>query len=241
MSAVLEYSLITIAFILVELAVLARILLRPNRDPASRLAWLFVVGVFPLFGIFVYLLFGEVSIGRRRVARRRAVLARLQKIQAGGTETIVLERHSDLFRLGQSISGFQPVGGNTARLLADLQCDDRSDRGRHRCGKEHVHLLFYIWLPDNNGCKVIEALKRRARGITCRAMADDLGVAHADPLRSLAGHAPGRRLANGLPVGNPCCGPSWDASTFAITARSSSSMVALPTAAAKTVLIRNFW
>ena len=40
----------------------------------------------------------------------------------------------------------------------------------------HVHVLFYIWLPDYNGSKVVEALKRAAaRGVTCRAMADDLG------------------------------------------------------------------
>jgi hypothetical protein len=41
---------------------------------------------------------------------------------------------------------------------------------------DHVHLLFYIWLPDNNGCKIADALMRAAqRGVTCRAMADDLG------------------------------------------------------------------
>jgi len=34
-----------------------------------------------------------------------------------------------------------------------------------------VHLIFYIWLPDNYGCKVVEALKRAAgRGVKCRAM-----------------------------------------------------------------------
>ena len=25
--------------------------------------------------------------------------------------------------------------------------------------KDHVHVLFYIWLPDHNGCKVVDALK----------------------------------------------------------------------------------
>ena len=209
MSVVLEYSLITIAVILVELAVLARILLRPNRDPTSRLAWLFVVALFPLLGIFVYLLFGEVSIGRRRVARRRAVLARLQNAQAEGAEAIVPERHSNLFRLGQSISGFQPVGGNTARLLSDSNATIDSIVADIDAAKEHVHLLFYIWLPDNNGCKVIEALKRAAaRGITCRAMADDLGsrtLIRSDHWQAM--RRAGVQVANGLPVGNPLLRP----------------------------------
>jgi cardiolipin synthase len=41
---------------------------------------------------------------------------------------------------------------------------------------QHVHLMFYIWLPDNNGRLIAKALQRAAsRGITCRAMADSLG------------------------------------------------------------------
>ncbi len=73
------YVLIRIAFVLAEIATIVRILLRPHRDPASRIAWLVVVGVFPLLGILVYLLFGEVSIGRGRAARAGAVLARMPK------------------------------------------------------------------------------------------------------------------------------------------------------------------
>ena len=68
----------------------------------------------------------------------------------------------------------------------------------------HVHLMFYIWLPDNNGCKVVEALKRAAqRGVTCRAMADDLGSRtmiaseHWQAMKSA-----GVRLASTLPLGN---------------------------------------
>lgn len=37
-------------------------------------------------------------------------------------------------------------------------------------------LLFYTWLPDNNGLKVAVALMRAAaRGVVCRARADGLG------------------------------------------------------------------
>jgi cardiolipin synthase len=71
--------------------------------------------------------------------------------------------------------------------------------------RDHVHLLFYIWLPDNNGCKVAEALKRAAaRGVTCRAIADDLGSRimirseHWQAMRTA-----GVRLARALPIGNP--------------------------------------
>ena len=75
--------------------------------------------------------------------------------------------------------------------------------------KEHVHLLFYIWLGDNNGLKVVEALKRAAaRGVTCRAMADDLGsrvMIGSTHWKSMG--AAGIRLGRALPIGNPLLRP----------------------------------
>ena len=74
MSSVFNFQLISMVLTLV---VMARILLRPNRVPASRVAWLVVVGALPLVGIVAYLLLGEVNIGRRRVVRVREALARI--------------------------------------------------------------------------------------------------------------------------------------------------------------------
>jgi cardiolipin synthase A/B len=205
MTFVFHYWLVTTALALIELAVIVRILLRPHRDPASRIAWLVVVAVLPVLGILAYLLFGEVNIGRRRVERLRAVLAGLPKDVTDGAEAAVLERHDNLFRLGQSISGFHPVGGNTARLMPDSNAAIDAMVADIDAAEKHVHLLFYIWLPDNNGCKVIEALKRAAaRGVACRAMADDLGS--RDLIRSdhwEAMRQAGVRVANGLPIGYP--------------------------------------
>jgi cardiolipin synthase len=74
---------------------------------------------------------------------------------------------------------------------------------------DHVHLLFYIWLTDTNGCKIVEALKRAAgRGVTCRAMVDDLG----SRLMTRSRHwkdmqEAGVRVAVALPIGNPLLRP----------------------------------
>ena len=62
------------AFLLVHLAVIARVILRPHREPASRVAWIVVMIVLPVIGILTYILLGETSIGRRRVSRLCAVL-----------------------------------------------------------------------------------------------------------------------------------------------------------------------
>ena len=52
-----------------ELLVIARVLYRPHRDPASRVAWIVVIVVLPLLGMIAYLFLGETSIGRRRKER----------------------------------------------------------------------------------------------------------------------------------------------------------------------------
>ena len=211
MIATLHHSLLAIALItLLELAVIARILLRPHRDPASRIAWVVVVGVLPLLGMLAYLLLGEVNIGRRRVERLHAVLKRMPPSRhaagdAADFGAAVPERHRHLFWLGHSINGFHPVGGNTARLLPNSNATIDAMVADIDSATDHVHVLFYIWLPDHNGSKVVEALKRAAaRGVTCRAMADDLGsrtIIRSEHWQAM--RAAGVRVAAGLPIGNP--------------------------------------
>ncbi|HTO46447.1 MAG TPA: PLDc N-terminal domain-containing protein, partial [Burkholderiales bacterium] len=216
MIATFQHSLLGFALVaLLELAVIVRILLRPHRDPASRIAWMVVVAAIPLLGMLAYLLLGEVNIGRHRVARLHAILDRMPRIpsQTAGDATeiaaAIAERHRHLFQLGHSISGFEPVGGNVARLLPDSNATIEAMVADIDAAEDHVHVLFYIWLPDHNGCKVVEALKRAvARGVTCRAMADDLGS--RTMIRSehwQAMRAAGVRVAAGLPIGNPLLRP----------------------------------
>jgi cardiolipin synthase len=207
-------ALVVAFHVLVEAGLIARVLLRPHRDPASRIAWVTVILAVPVAGILAYLFFGEVSIGRRRLAQMQRVLGELPD-----SETFLSSRHppkpeiplryQHLFRAGQSSGGFEPVGGNLARLLADSNVTIDEMVADIDAATDHVHLLFYIWLPDTNGCKVVEALKRAAsRGVACRAIVDDLGSRlmirspHWQAMR-----AAGVRLAVALPVGNPLLRP----------------------------------
>ncbi|MCA9284962.1 MAG: PLDc N-terminal domain-containing protein, partial [Phycisphaerales bacterium] len=196
---------------LLELSFIARAILRPHRQPASRIAWVVVIASLPIVGIVFYVLFGETNIGRRRVARSREVLAAMPPLasaspeERGNLETDIPERYRHLFLTARSISGFEPYGGNSARLFSVSDETIRSIVADIDAARDHVHLLFYIWLADNNGCRVVEALKRAsARGVCCRAMADGLGSramidsAHWKHMRDA-----GVRVAVALPIGDP--------------------------------------
>lgn len=207
-------ALVLVSHVLVEAVLIARVLLRPHRDPASRIAWVTVILALPVAGILAYLFFGEVSVGRRRLVRMQRVLDELPDPETllasrHGSKPGVPLRYQHLFRVGQSIGGFEPVGGNVARLLPDSNATIDAMVADIDAAREHVHLLFYIWLPDNNGCKVAEALKRAAaRGVACRAMVDDLGsrlMIRSPHWQAMS--AAGVRLAVALPVGNPLLRP----------------------------------
>ena len=46
--------------------------------------------------------------------------------------------------MGRSISGFEPVAGNSARLTPDSNAAIASIIADIDAAKEHVHVLFYI-------------------------------------------------------------------------------------------------
>jgi len=211
MREILTYTLLVLVPALIWLAVMIRAVLRPHREPASRVAWVAVIASLPGIGILIYLLLGETSIGRKRKARTCAVLASLPPAVPPSFEDDP-RRHPDyprryapLFRLGESVNGFEPVGGNTAQLLADSKAGIDAMVADMDAAVDHIHVLFYIWLEDNNGLKVVEALKRAAaRGVACRAMADGLGSRamirskHWKQMREA-----GVRVGVALPIGNP--------------------------------------
>jgi cardiolipin synthase len=195
----------------VVLMVIMRIMLRPHREPASRIAWVAVTAAVPLLGVLAYLLFGEVNIGRRRAERLRRVLAELP---ASGTVISPEEKqlqaalppaYASLFRVGESINGAPPVGGNSAQLMSDSNAAIDSMVADIDAALDHVHVLFYIWLSDHNGRKVIAALQRAARrGVVCRAMADGLGSRALIRSRSWEDlREAGVQVSVALPIGNP--------------------------------------
>ncbi len=199
---------VVVAHVALQAFFIGRALLWPQREPAARMAWVVVILVAPVVGMMFYVLFGETNIGRRRIARLRAALARLPSFDAlatheGEREVDLPARLAPLFRMGESISGFPPVGGNSGDLLANSDAAIDAIIADMDAAIDHVHLMFYIWLPDGNGLKVVAAAKRAAaRGVTVRAMADDLGsrlLIRSPHWQAMADS--GVLLARALPIG----------------------------------------
>src|SRR6202167_5810265 len=178
-------AVVAVGGFVIHLSTVLRAITRPDRTPASRVAWIAVIMCLPVIGVVGYLFLGETSIGRERAHRLRDAESRLAK-PSGGAEPDdpVARTVSDLCR---SINGFGPTRGNRVVLLGDLGAPpteptrdcDAAIKGlieAFDAATEHIHLSFYIWLDDENGGRVADAISAAARrGVACRVMADALG------------------------------------------------------------------
>ena len=184
-----------------------RALLRAGLSPSARLAWVTVISALPGVGIAAYFLFGEVRLARAKRERMREVRNKLLEVapKAIGPAPLPAPAVRPAFAAGQATGQFPPVGGNKLTLLpeGDAMMDDIFFHIDH--AREHVHVLFYIWLPDQTGTRMAEALIAAAqRGVACRVLVDDHGARHL--VRSdLWGRmqAAGVALERAAPVGNP--------------------------------------
>lgn len=192
---------------LLVLGFTVRILLRDDLSPPARLAWFIVLNVLPYVGSAVYFLFGEIDLGHRANKRHDEIFAEINAKAPtfmARTDVDIDPLYQPAFRYAASINGFHAVAGNHAELMADGTATRDRMVADIEAATDHVHVMYYIWLTDNMGTALAEALIRAAkRGVTCRAMADGLGsraMIKSDLWKRM--QAAGVELAVAMPLNN---------------------------------------
>jgi cardiolipin synthase len=200
-------ALTSVVIFVADAATIARALLRPHREPASRLAWIIAILALPIGGVVLYLLLGETRISGPRRTRGKEINARLPR-PTGNYERkrdSASDAHWAPFALARTVNHLDATAGNSARLAADSNAAIDEMVADVDAAGETVHGCFYIWLADNNGLKLKDAFIRAARrGVPVRLLADALGSrrlirsAHWREMRES-----GCQVRVALPVGNP--------------------------------------
>ena len=172
---------ILIADWLIRIGLALRVFMR--RLPVGvSLAWLTVILVFPYLGAVLYLMFGELRLGRKR--ERRAAAIRL----ARQPQHAQLEPRNDidwshrgpecesLARIAARLLGNPPLAGNSLQLLEDAEAVFGALIADIERAQRSIYLEFYIWENGGSADEVAEALARAAsRGVECRVLLDAVG------------------------------------------------------------------
>lgn len=163
-----------------QLGLVAFILLRRQRRAAVNLAWITLILAVPVLGALVYALFGEVRLGALRRRRYRRVV---QSIRKQGWPHGGLGQYPQLddeqrvtAALAESVGGLPPRGGNAVELMGNSRDVISALTRDIEQARQHCHLLYYIFEPDESGRRVAAALARAAaRGVACRLLVDGVG------------------------------------------------------------------
>lgn len=175
----------TFSLLLLEMffrvGIVCLVLLR-KRGASSTMAWVTVVIALPLVGSILYLLIGEVRLGRSRIRRHREIVERIESSVAFVTAArqrswpTIDPRFAHLSVLAHAVGGNDPQAGNRVTLMGDTDLVIESLVSDINQAASHCHLLFYIFLADMSGTRVGEALIDAARrGVACRVLVDGVG------------------------------------------------------------------
>lgn len=165
---------------LLTAAVTIRIIAR-RRPVSVTLAWLLIIYIVPVMGAVLYLLFGELNLGRRRVARANEMIAPYlanltTQFQDNADELPGGELSLAVNRLMTAQAG---IGALNYGELAILKTPEdiferliRDIRQARRC----VVLETYIWYPGGHVDQLTEELINASRrGITVKLLIDHAG------------------------------------------------------------------
>ena len=143
-----------------------------KREPVATLSWLISLAALPYVGFVIYFFFGPQRIRRQRLRRVRA-RATLPPPPEGLVPT---PDAIELARLAQSTTGLPPITATRADLLVDGSAKYTALLEAIANARDHIHLEYYIYLPDRTGTALREALIERARaGVQVRLLLDAVG------------------------------------------------------------------
>lgn len=170
-----------IAYLFTVLGVMATVL-SENRNPLKASAWLMIVGLIPVFGLILYVIFGQDqrrlhSINRRfnrRVMRRPQVLSLPQHLKKKRQPNELNQRLIELLER------------NSGSTLLQLQSLDIYCWGSEmyealfqdlEAAEEYIHIQAYIFADDEILSRLSEILIRKCQeGVAVRLIYDHLGA-----------------------------------------------------------------
>lgn len=180
----LEGFLLTLILFLDLVCIIAVIFLE-RRNPASSIAWVLVLIVFPVFGIIAYMLFGSgFHMNKRKRYLMKSSVDRFfqehifTRLKLSDSLSFIESNRE----LGRIINYLHNAGravftvNNSADVYTDGDAKFKALLADMKSAKEHIHLLYYIFRVDELGQELLNvAVDKASQGVDVRILYDNVG------------------------------------------------------------------
>lgn len=182
MTSVLQIALPILYWLVVASATFRLIMKR--QVVSVTLAWLMVIFLIPFIGVFLYLIIGEIYLGKERAKNADAMKEPFHEwvSDLNAAPRLVLKKASalatPLFDLCRKRLSIPCLMGNELHLLDNATTAMRQVVEDIDEANDSIKMVFYIWHNGGLVDEVKEALIRaQKRGVSCHVMLDSVGSA----------------------------------------------------------------
>ncbi|AVP35461.1 cardiolipin synthase [Staphylococcus felis] len=177
---------IFIAAFLLNLVFVFTIIFMERRSAGSIWAWILVLGLMPLIGFIVYLLFGR-QIQRKsifklddkdRIGLERIVNQQLSLLKKGefGRDNPHIQNYSNLIQMLLYNNAAFYTNNNDIDLLTDGHTKFEQLKKDIREAQSYIHIQYYIFRNDQLGESILELLEQKLdEGLEVKMLYDDMG------------------------------------------------------------------
>ncbi|CUS49011.1 MAG: cardiolipin synthase Cls [Idiomarinaceae bacterium HL-53] len=170
-----------VSYWLILALVLLRIVFRKRSSVSSSLAWFLIIVIFPIFGVILYVFFGEIQLGARRAERalrmREPFVTNLtsqaQRFTAERPENPVAQSVFDIMSRQLGTGGLTYRNLNLLKhpdVIFDAWLDDISQ------AQTSIRAAFYIWHSKGKVTAITDALiAAKKRGVDVELLIDHAG------------------------------------------------------------------
>lgn len=154
------------------------VVISENKNPLKTLSWVMVLIFLPFVGLVWYLAFGQ-DFTKKQVITKRMYnkLKRRPLDEIGDLESFDYPKeHANLIRLLKNIDNTPLLGGNSVQFYINAKDKYDSLLKDIENAKHHIHIVYYVFIDDEIGNKVKDALiKKSLEGVEVRFIYDGFG------------------------------------------------------------------
>ncbi|GIO67514.1 cardiolipin synthase [Paenibacillus sp. FSL M7-1455] len=153
-----------------------------NRNPSSTMAWILLLALVPVVGLFFYLLFGQNYFKRRKFDKKAEQDSKIYEMLEEGSVRVQQDlsdlnpMQQQLLRLSQRLARTPISFSSETRILTNGKETFSTLLQELEKAKHHIHMEYYIYRADDIGTRIQRILIEKAKaGVHVRFMYDAWG------------------------------------------------------------------